>query len=236
MIKVISVLMDGKIEDLLKYWSVPENISSERKGETRLKITFIGDVDEFYRMERIVQQNNIPIKIMPIFRVQSFTDDDLLYANLLSFTGPTDEHIEVVRSEQSDDVIMRLIRHLGDTPLRRIFFPYNSPVIFHKDIIDDLNVLGLNKGAVIKPCSVEDQGRISSDWFALTSSVDLGEPDLDRRFLTAFPRDRWRNEDFCYSSVYVPEILYISQPVYRYLRSMPDYQQLQLHIRPTDLI
>jgi len=65
-----------------------------------------------------------------------------------------------------------------------------------------------------------------------------GSPKIvsNRAFLKGFHRDQWQGADFCTSTFFGNDFLYISQRVFRFLDRLPDEEKEDLVFRPLNLI
>lgn len=111
-------------------------------------------------------------------------------------------------------------------------------VLCHRDLIRAIERVDKGRSLQVVPCEIDVEAGGTVDSYSwVHSTLDLGPPVRDyefevpcsaceslqvasnRSFITAFSRDRWSGEDFCTSSFFGLEMLYISQRIYDQLES-----------------
>ena len=100
----------------------------------------------------------------------------------------------------------------------------------------ELAEAGLVKGLHTVPAAIEIEGRgLVEDWCWISSTVDLGTPELKHRFVSGFDRGRWAGEHWCSSAFYDGAIFIVSQAVYRFLTALPQEETCELEFEPVEL-
>lgn len=127
--------------------------------------------------------------------------------------------------------------------------------LFHIDLIEKFRSCGMTRSFQLKPSIiVTNEEKSTEKYFWLYSTFDLGVPKGDielekpcndcgipliksnRSFLYTFSRERWRGEDFCMSTFFGTDFLYISQRVYKLLDSLPVDKKGDIIFEPIKLI
>ena len=115
----------------------------------------------------------------------------------------------------------------------------------------------MNIGLMTMPCLMKGfNGKIlNEDYFVVYSLTDLGlltggiklsdkncpecgQPEVmeNRSFLTTFHRENWHKEDFCTSSFFDNDSLYVSQRIFRFVDSLPESMKENVLFKPIELI
>jgi hypothetical protein len=109
--------------------------------------------------------------------------------------------------------------------------------LFHKDLMEKLESQNYITGLRVVPVFIEipEQGTLN-DWMWVSSTKDLGEPLLHRRFVRGFQRNNWNGEDFCTSSFYDWDSLFVSQRVFECLDALPGEKKGEIEFVPIELV
>lgn len=240
--QIIVAWFEGDLDKLFQRWNIPSGVPHNRESDNKIRITFTnGNINEFYRLEQLACEAGI--EVTATFRASDFSHDECLNAKLLFLQSLCTESLEVVqpmpitekiKSMQQTDEIIVVSRQPITT---QIVLTCTNLLLFHTDLVKSLKQSGIAKG--LREISVTmndpDDNKIG-DWVWVTSNSDLGKPVTQRRFIKGFDGKNRNDEDFCFSSHYGPDIVFVSQSVFRFLDALPEDKKGDIYFEPVELL
>ncbi|MBN1178750.1 MAG: hypothetical protein JXD18_06035 [Anaerolineae bacterium] len=239
--RLISVDVEGDVDALLACWPVPDVARFTRMGPQAAKLIFYDDaVVHFDALEAAIARHALPVDLGVRYRAHSFSAEECAAAELLMLYGRCLDGVSFpfryagvseLQSRSQLEVVAR------EALPGRFVALCGSGHLMRADLRADLEGAGLATGLLGVPASIDVEGQAGrvEDWLWVSSTVDLGEPDTQRRFVGAFDRARWGGEHWCSSSFYNGRIFTVSQSVYRFLTALPAGDTCELDFAPVEV-
>jgi hypothetical protein len=242
MIKMISLYLEGDLDALLDRWPVPDGVDLKRRSPRNGHLLLVDDqIQYFDALQDLIARHTLDVEVDANFRAHSFTPQECRTADLLMLYGRCQNGLgftfphEGVPDLQGRDRL-EMVSH---RPLEgRLIALCGTGHLMHTSLVADLRRAGLATGLHTVPTAIEigDPGPTDHDWVWISSTVDLGTPETKHRFINAFTRHRWQGEHWCSTSHYDGALFIISQPVYRFLRALPDGDTCELDFAPLEVV